>query len=228
MEPNIQTTTPTTRKSYKKHILVIVIGIVVIALIAVAVVVGIPVLQKNGVISQVKDDLNKVVPVMAAKKTATGAYPNTITDVLALSTDKVALTGSSSFDGTSYCITGTSKSDKSIVYHINSAKSSDGPQSGSCETGSDLPKPVTPGDMAVAFTSSTEAKITWATATYATSYVLQCSIDNIFSSPVIVNATDTFGTCDKLKSNTTYYSRVKAINKTGESAWSLVLTIKTN
>lgn len=230
MPPNISPTlSPIAPK--KKWIRIIVIGIVsllVIAIVITAIIVGFNLWHQNSTTSQVKDELNKAVSAMESKRNETGAYPASITDTIASSNDKVTLNGSSSFDGTAYCITGTSSSDKLVVFHVDSTKAPQGPQSGTCETRSDLPAPSAPGGLAVAFANSNGVKVTWDAALYANSYTMQCSTDSSFSNPITTNVTDNAGMCEKLKSETTYYCRVKATNKTGDGNWSVVLKTKTN
>lgn len=215
-------------KSKKINMRLMAVGVVVLIAVVLAIIAGLYYWQKNTVIATVKDELKKVVPAMESEKSKTGAYPITIANILAASSDKVKLTGSSSFDGTSYCITGKSTSDESIIFHINSAKVNDGPQTGSCETGSDIPAPSAPGGIAVDFASSSEIKVSWNAAIYATGYTLQCSTDSGFKDPISVETSDTTGTCGNLKSNTVYYYRVKATNNVGDSAWPVPSNISTS
>jgi len=182
---------------------------------------------KYHTVSQVKDELKKAASVMTSKQNETGAYPASVMDAIASSNEGVVLSGGSSFDGTTYCISGISSSDKSIVFHVDSTKASQDPQSGTCETRSDLPVPPAPGGLAVAFANSDGVKVTWNATLYANSYEMQCSADSSFSNPITIDVTDNTGMCEKLKTKTTYYCRVKAINSVGDSAWSVTLETNT-
>lgn len=225
---NMPPNAPSNNKNKRMRTLAVVgVSLLVITVVVAAVVVGLYLFEKNLAISQVKDELNKAVSTMASKHDETGAYPASITDIIASSNDRVVLKGSSSFDGTTYCISGTSSSDKSAVFHVDSTKTSQGPQSGTCETRSDLPVPSAPGGLSVAFANSNEVNVTWSAALYADSYTMQCSTDRNFSNPIIANATDNAGMCEKLESKTMYYCRVKAINAVGNSAWSETLEVST-
>ncbi|HZJ34725.1 MAG TPA: fibronectin type III domain-containing protein [Candidatus Angelobacter sp.] len=220
MPPNLQTTS---KSKLKRNLIIAIISLLIVAIV----VVGLYLWGRNPAVSLVKDELNKAVSAMESKRSETGAYPATITNIIALASDRVKLSGSSSFDGTTYCITGTSSSDKSVVFHVDSTKASQGIQSGTCETSSDLSIPSTPGGLAVAFADSTGVKVTWDVTLYATSYTMQCSTDSDFSNPITTDVTDTTGMCEKLETNTTYYCRVKATNTVGDSAWSAILKTDT-
>jgi type II secretory pathway pseudopilin PulG len=216
------------KSQLRRNLSVAIIGVVLVAIISVVTIIGLSFWQKNTITSQVKNDLNKVVSAMATKKSSTGAYPNTIADVLNLSGENVELSGGSSFDGTTYCIAGTSKSDKSIVFHVDSTNTNKGPLVGTCTTGSDISTPLAPGNIAVAFASSSEIKLTWDASLYATNYKLQCAIDSQFTTVASsTDVTNAAGLCNNLKSNMAYYCRVKAVNKKGSSDWSTAVRMST-
>ena len=224
MPPNF----PANDKNKRVHNLKVAgISLLAVIVIMAAVVGGLYLLGKNLAISQVKDELNKAVSVMASKYNETGAYPASVTNIIASSSDRVTLNGSSSFDGITYCISGISSSDKSVVFHVDSTKVSQGPQPGTCETRSDLPVPPAPGGLAVAFANSDGVKVTWNATLYANSYKMQCSTDSSFSNPITIDVKDNTGMCEKLKTNTTYYCRVKATNSVGDSVWSATLETST-
>ena len=224
MPPNF----PANDKSKLVHNLKVAgISLLIVIVTMAAVVGGLYWWGKYSTVSQVKDELKKAVLVMESKYNETGAYPASATDTIASSNNKVVLNGSSSFDGTTYCISGISSSDKSVAFHVDSTKASQGPQSGTCETRSDLPVPPAPGGLAVAFANSDGVKVTWNATLYAKSYNMQCSTDSSFSNPITIDATDNSGMCEKLKTKTTYYCRVKATNSVGDSAWSATLQTST-
>jgi len=220
------TSTPT-KKITKRTIKLAAIGLVTLALIVAAVIAGMYFIQKSIAAANVKDELNKIIPVLESKRQQTGAYPSTISDVLSTADSKVKLTGSTSFDGTSYCVTGINVSDKTAEFYIDSTKKDQGPVSGSCENRADLPVPLAVGGLAIAFSTSTDVKLTWNATSYATSYTLQCSDNSNFTTPVTVTVNENSGTCEKLKPNTSYFCRVKATNKVGDGSWSAVLKINT-
>jgi Tfp pilus assembly protein PilE len=207
-----------------KHIIMtIIVAVVTVIIIASVVVVGLYFWHKNTLISQVKNDLNKVALVMESNHTKTGAYPASIPDI---NTKNSKLSGGSSFDGTTYCVSGVSSTDKTIIFHINST-SPNSPQSGNCVTGSDIPIPSMPGNLAVAFATTSNIKLTWNTTPYAANYTLQCATDDQFISSVSVKVTTTYGLCNKLQSGIIYYCRVMATNKKGNSDWSEIVRIST-
>jgi hypothetical protein len=203
------------------------ISILAVTVIVVAVVGGLYLYGKNLIIIEVKDELNKAVSTMASQYDATGAYSASIINNIASSSNKVVLKGSGSFDGTTYCISGTSTSDKSVVFYVDSTKASQGPQPGTCEARPDLPAPSAPGGLSTAFANPDGVNVTWEPALYATTYTMQCSIDESFSKPITASVTDNVGMCENLQSTTVYYCRVKATNMTGDSVWSKVLKTST-
>ena len=228
MEPNISPIKINKASSnLKRNFMVVAVIIVMLISVTLLTVAGLYFWQKNTIISQVKDDLNKAASSMTAQRNQTGAYPSTITDILALASKTVKLSGDSSFDGTTYCITGSSLSDKSIILHVDSLTDSKDPQSGSCTSGT-VPLPSVPGGLSVAFASSSSIKLTWNVAPYATKYTLQCAVNSDFSTiAATVTNKDSSGLCDNLKPNTKYYCRVKATNQKGDSGWSTVQNITT-
>jgi hypothetical protein len=161
---------------------------------------------------------------MELNHTKTGAYPASIPDI---NTKNSKLSGGSSFDGTTYCINGVSSTDKTIVFHINST-SPNSPQSGNCVAGSDAPVPSMPGNLAIAFATISDIKLTWNISLYATAYQLQCAVDNKFTKVESdKNVTNTAGVCENLKPNTIYYCRVRATNKKSHSPWSVSASMTT-
>lgn len=220
------TPTPTSKIS-KRTVKLALIGLVSLAIVVAAIFAALYFIQKSNNINVVKEDLNKAVASMESKKQQTGAYPSTISDVLSAARENVKLTGSSSFDGTSFCLTGINNSDKSAEFYVDSSKRDAGPISGSCDNRSDLPAPAAPGGLATVFAVSNDIKLSWNTTTYATEYTVQCSADSNFTTPVTVKVNESSATCEKLKPNTTYYCRVKAANKSGDGNWSAVLKTST-
>jgi len=222
-----QTTSTLTNKISKRTVKLALIGLVSLAIIVIAIFAVLYFVQKSNAINVVKEDLNKAVASMESKKLQTGAYPSTISDVLSAASGNVTLTGSSSFDGTSFCITGINSSDKSAEFYVDSSKREAGPISGSCDNRSDLPAPAAPGGLATVFSVSTDIKLSWNATTYATEYTVQCSADSNFTTPVTVKVNENSATCEKLKPNTGYFCRDKASNKAGDGNWSAVLKTST-
>jgi hypothetical protein len=215
MPPNYPDLSPVKPKRFNKILLMIsaVVAVVLIAILTVFLLAS-----ANDKAGSVKSELNKVISFMDSKHGETGGYPI----VVVSSSDKVKINGGGSFDGSSYCVTGTSVSDESIVFHVDSAK---GLQGGSCAEASAAPS--VPGGLAVTFVTTEEINITWAASLYSKSYVLECSTSDKFTDPITVDATEESGTCANLKSGKLYYYRVKAINQIGNSDWSAVQKIST-
>jgi len=211
-----------TANGYQKNekVIAAIIAVVTVVVVATVVVAVLYFWHKNDLTTQVKNDLNKVVASMESNHSKLGAYPSVIPTI----NDKnVQLSGDISFDGTSYCINGISKSDKSISFYIESKYSSI-IKSGTCTTGSDIPAPSIPGGLATAFITISSVNLIWDSTPYATSYTMQCSTDNQFKSNITsIKTTIAAGVCKKLQANTTYYCRVKATNKKGDSAWSTII-----
>lgn len=213
-------------RNNKPVIIKVILCVAAVIIIASAVLVGLVYHKKSIIAAQIKDSLDTVAASMQTSYDNGGAYPATITDILESSNGDVKLEGSSSFDGTSYCITGSSLSDDSIVFYIDSTNKT--PQKGSCSSGSNTPAPSTPGGVAVGFTNGNSISITWESAVYASSYTLECSTDSQFKTiDSTIESTNTTASCSKLKPNTAYYGRVKATNKTSESAWSTIIQVNT-
>ncbi len=212
-----------------KKLIVIIVSIVVFLVMASGVVLALYLINHQKLIDEVKTELSKVPSVMDNAKKTNGGYPATISSTLLPSTSQVSLTGQGSFDGVSYCVTGISKVDKSIVYHIDSSSTSGIATVGSCAGAADLPQPAVPAELAIGSVGADQIDATWASSLYASSYVLECSPNADFSGPLTDKTVSrTVGACQGLKSSTLYYVRVKAGNSSKGSKWSSPITAKTN
>lgn len=214
-------------RNYKK-LLIILISVVAFLLVAGGVVFALYLINHQKLIDEVKTELGKVPSVMESAKKGSGGYPASISSNLLPGTSRVSLAGQGSFDGVSYCVTGVSKVDKSIVYHIDSSSSSGVATVGSCADAVDLPQPSIPAELAIGSVGPDQIDATWAKSLYASSYVLECSPNVDFSAPVTHKTfKDTTGACQGLKSSTLYYIHVKSGNSSKGSKWSSAITAKT-
>ncbi len=212
-----------------RKLIIILISFGVVLVLAAGAVFALYTINHQKLINQVKSELSKVPSILDNAKKESGGYPSTISPTLLPSSSQVSLTGQGSFDGVSYCVTGTSKTDKSIVYHIDSASSSGVATVGSCSDAVDLPAPAVPAGLAIGSVGSDQIDATWTKALYASSYVLECSQNSNFDAPVIDKTfQDASGACQGLKSSTKYYMRVKSGNSSKGSKWSEAVTATTN
>lgn len=210
-----------------KKIIMILISLAVVLVMASGVVFALYLINQQKFINEVKTELGKVPGVMDNTKKINGGYPSTISSTLLPPTSRVDLIGQGSFDGVSYCVTGISKIKKSIIYHIDSS-SKTGATVGSCNDAVDLPEPIVPSGLAIGSIGSDQIDANWTPALYASSYVLECSPNADFSSPVIDKTfKEASGACQGLKSSTQYYIRVKSGNSSKGSKWSSAITAKT-
>lgn len=210
------------KKKFPKKI--IIFGLLGLVLFVGLVVVSLNVFHKYQLSNTVTSFLKKV-PVAMEEAKGTNGYPATLPSSIANSM-KVRVEGGGSFDGTMYCITGTSTEDPSMTYYIDS--SSKKPMKGTCQVAANLPKPSKITNIQENNISANQIRLSWASATYAATYSLQCATNDRFSDNVIeITSTSTTGTCDNLKSGTQYFVRVKGNNNKGSGDWSNVLTITT-
>lgn len=212
------------RKPGIKFIVFLALGVLIIAAVTVGVLYQ---LNKQNLIKQVISGLEQVPALMEKAKSDTGGgYPSTITAELLPKSDDVDFVGQGSFDGTTYCVTGTSKKNKSIEYHISASLKQ--PEEGSCQSAASLPAPNIPGNLAIQVVGTRQASFSWAETTYATSYTLECASDTEFTVQKHTKVlTTNSGMCEELATNTKYYARVQATNKSGSSNWSQILEFKT-
>ncbi len=209
----------------KRTVIAITVSILTVAVVAFLVVIALSAWYKNSLASEVKLDLQNIADVMEKSRVGGNGYlveiPNNH------NTEKVSTSGSSSFDGKSYCVTGVSKNDKSIVFHIGSNKSAKTPQSGSCIDDSKNVNPIVPASVAATAGVDT-ISVTWLPSLYATGYTLQCATDIQFSKNLSTkNNTTAKSSCDKLQPNTEYFYRVRSTNPSGQSVWSLAGKLST-
>jgi hypothetical protein len=185
--------------------------------------------HRQVLINEVKTELKKVPDLMNTARKKDGVYPTTITAKQLPPQTKVTFVGLGSFDGTIYCVTGTSKQDSSIVYYIDSSNKSKDPLPGSCTNAPNLPKPLVPHELAVGSTAVDQIYLSWSSATYAGSYTVECSTNAGFTGSV---ASRTFqaltGACEGLNSSTLYYIRVRANNTSTAGDWSPSIQATTN
>ena len=160
------------------------------------------------------------------KANGDNGYPQSLSNG-ANANNNVQVEGGGSFDGTTYCLVGTSLNDKSIVYHINSRDKQS--QSGPCPTVSVTTKPGTVSGVATTIISAGQLGFTWNGAVGSVSYTLQCATDKDFThiASSTMKSTQT-RTCNNLDQATTYFIHVRANNPAGAGPWSPVLTESTS
>jgi hypothetical protein len=223
------TTTPLTpiEQPPKRHIIRRTI-LVLIALIIIGVagyfIIG--KVQQSNYENDAKTELIKQNTVLRASA-VNSVYKQTIPASIK-SSDKVKIEVTISTSGTAYCMAATSLGNTKIKYHMNDKTAVDAPQKGSCVDDATV-APSTPGDVAVASTSATGITLEWSASPYAATYSVQCAQDDSFINGLkLQSASETSITVNGLSSNTAYNCRVAAVNKVGQSAWSLVVTAQTS
>jgi uncharacterized protein (TIGR02145 family)/prepilin-type N-terminal cleavage/methylation domain-containing protein len=198
----------------------LLIVIAVIGILAGIGVVGYGSWKKTANSNQVKSDLVGAAAAMESAKNFGTGYPGSIPSTFSSSSGvSLALTNTST---TSYCIDGSSTTDASIHYYIDSQTSTNGAQSGTCAARTYVPTGI-PTGLAASSTTDTQTSLTWTPAdSYATSYNLQCALDHAFTSGVVSTVTSGSPpyTLSGLTAQTVYYCEVNASNAAGTSGWS--------
>lgn len=217
MQPENTAFTP--KKSFSKKKLLFWGGSVVfVALIITA---TLYIIHRFQVIGEVQDGLKSASTVME-KQNGDNGYPQKLSGDIT-NNENVTFEGGGSFDGTTYCITGTSKKDTSIVYHMsNTDKKS---QDNACPAVAAVALPGGVSGVERTIVSAGQLGFTWQPAAGGVSYTLQCATDqsfeNISSSSMKASLTRT---CNDLKDGTTYFVRVRANNSSGAGPWSDTLS----
>jgi hypothetical protein len=211
------------KKALSKKKLFLILGSVV--LIIVIVLLTVFFLRRFQIINTVQTSLDNAASVME-KANGDNGYPQSLPSELKENKD-VSITGGASFDGTSYCITGKSNSDKSVVYHKDSKDKQS--QGGECPTVGNMAKPGQVTGLETTIISAGQLGLTWKSATGGVSYTLQCATDKDFTLNLVstMKASQT-RTCNNLKSGTSYFIRVRANNAAGAGSWSSVISATTN
>lgn len=203
-----------------RRILIILVGIV---LLATVIVFAVKLFHYTQLVNQVKDALTTASLAESSQASIRGmGYPTRLPNG-ALESKTVKIAGSGSFDGKSYCITGTSNKDKTIVYYIDSSMNS--PQKGSCGGGN---SPVATGPLVLDLVDANDINVSWTAAPYADSYNLECATDKNFTANLVKKkGNDVRGVCDGLLQGTGYYLRVQGVNQSGAGPWSEVIVATT-
>ena len=201
-------------------LVLLVVSVIAIAAVTIIVIIT---LRNNGLVNDVQTALKTVPSAMKAAAKG-GGYQSTIPTSVTTK-DDVQLEGGGSYDGMTYCVTGTNKKNASIKYYIDSTMTT--PQKGSCETTAHLPVPGVTPQLSISFTGSDQLGLTWQSASYAQSYIIQCATDMAFSQNIVIVTSKTLSArCTNLKPGMLYHVRVRAVNST-PGAWSSLLTTTT-
>lgn len=220
MEPENNTFTP--KKSFSKKKILFLIGSILF--LAIVVVTTLFIIHRIQLIREVHDALKNASTVME-KNNGDNGYPQKLTTDIT-NDEKVTFEGAGSFDGTTYCITGTSKKDTSLVYHI--ANSDKEPKNNACPVVAAVALPESVLGIERTIVSAGQLGFKWQPATGGVSYTLQCATDAGFEQVTSSNMKATVTrTCNDLKEGTSYYIRVRANNSSGAGPWSEVLVFST-
>lgn len=218
-----QPTINSPKKRITKRALFIWIGSFV--LLVGAVILTVYIIHRVQTIDVVQSALKKSASVMD-KANGENGYPQTLPAGATTNKD-VLIKGGGSFDGTSYCIVGTSNNDKSIVFHINSGDKQ--PQGGVCLLTSVTTKPGSVTGIDTTVISAGQLGYTWNSVNGGLSYTLQCATDKDFNNVVSSSMkTSTTRDCNNLKDGTNYFVRIRANNAAGAGPWSSVLNATTS
>lgn len=189
-----------------------------------AIVLTVYLIYKFQTIHTVQAALNNAATVLE-KVNGDNGYPQALPSEAA-NNDKVKIEGGGTFDGTTYCITGTSNSDASVVYHISAGDKQ--PQNDVCPKVNTTTKPELVTGIKTTIVSTNQLGFTWQGAKGGVSYTLQCATDKNFTKNVSssMKATQT-RTCNDLKAGATYFIRIGANNAAGAGPWSNTLNART-
>lgn len=214
---------PPPQKHTLRNIIISLVAVIVIAAVAVLVIINV---KHTQLVDAVKNTLvtqNDVMKNSAKDGTYRATLPAEIT-----STQEVKIAGTVSFDGTTYCLTGTSLSDDKIVYNIGSHSVDNKPTEGDCLSLSSTIVPTTPSVPSIGSVGTDDINLSWLVATYAESYKVRCATDQAFTKDVATAESKTTNAAvSKLRSGTDYYCAVQAVNERGASQWSATVTAKT-
>ncbi len=214
--------TSITKKSIPKKKLLFWVGSLFLFLVII--VLTVYVIFRFQTIHTVQTALTDAAALME-KANGDNGYPQVLPDG-ANANKKVQVTGGGSFDGTTYCIVGTSSYDKSIVYHINSGDKQ--PLGGPCSAISVTTKPGVVSGITTTIISAGQLGFIWNSAPGGVSYTLQCAADKDFTHIVSITMKSTkTRTCNNLNQATTYFIHIRANNPAGAGPWSPVLTATT-
>jgi len=111
-------------------IIEMLVVIAIIGILAAIVVVSYSSWNKTIAVTQIKNDLSEASTALENARNFNDIYPSTIPSTFKASTD-ITLTGGSS-DGITYCIQAVNTKYPSDIYHIDSANSNQGAQTGAC------------------------------------------------------------------------------------------------
>lgn len=214
--------TMTPRKSISKKKIFFWIGSIVF--VAVVVTVTLFIIHRFQLTRDVHDGLKNASTVME-KLNGDNGYPQKLTDDITKN-EKVTFEGGGSFDGTTYCITGTNVKDASIVYHISNTDKE--PQNNACPEVAAVALPGSVLGIETTIISAGQLGFTWQPAAGGVSYTLQCATDTGFEQ--VASSTmkaSVKRTCNELKDGTSYYVRIRANNASGAGPWSSALNFST-
>lgn len=208
------------QEHHKNMLILTAVAITVIAILAM-IILNLFILQRGVVVNQVKDALSKISISMEDAKSSGNGYPVTVPGVG--SVDKaVIVNGGGSFDGTSYCVTGISKTNLNISYYIESGNTT--PKEGNCGQSATNILGFAPSGLTVSFVGLSQVGVTWNQIPYAESYRLQCALNSDFKDAITIDTATNSGACSGLLSGKKYYFRVSSNSDLGQGAWSGLVT----
>ena len=207
-------------KPLKKHILRNTIIAITILLLSMAIsIIIFHVVQHNTMIDTVIKTLITQNSIMK-NSVKDNAYSATLPEAIK-STNKVHITAAVAFDGASYCISGRSLEDQSIIYSISSQVASAVPKVGDCQSEVDTYIPSKPASPSVGSVGADTINLTWNSVSYARTYNARCATDELFTKDLVVVTTNkNFVSVSGLMGGTMYYCGIQAANKIGASQWS--------
>lgn len=207
----------------KKHMLRNIIMSAAILLLAMGIsIIIFRIIQHNSMIDTVKKTLITQNSIMK-NSVKDSVYSATLPEAIK-STNKVHITAAVAFDGASYCISGRSLEDHTIVYSISSQTAAAVPEVGDCQSEVDTYVPSKPAPPSVSSVGADNINLTWNSVNYARTYKARCATDGLFTKDLVVVTTNKdFVTVPGLKSGTMYYCGIQAANTIGESKWSEVV-----
>lgn len=211
----------------KKHtIRTVIIAILAVSIAAIITVFVLNRMQYAQSVDAVKNTLISQNKIMQAS-VKEGVYAATVPSQI-VSTKEVEITPTVSADGKSYCISGKSLKNETIVFSIGSHTPADAPKEGDCTSRDNATVPTKPALPSVGSVTAESIHLIWDASAFAASYNLRCSTSKNFTENVVTSESKTnSGAVSKLKNGSVYFCAVQAVNDTGVSIWSDTVTVQT-